>query len=144
MADDDRSRRGRDWLLDVPGIAELSVPDTSLVDDLAGQVDALVRGAQPDPERIESALSAVDVAGLRDREIDATVLSEGASVAPEEVDGVIEAGGEAVNVAVQTGEDAARVVLDGSGEAVEVVVDGGGEEAGEAVVEVLAAALEGL
>lgn len=144
MADDGRSDRWRDRLIDGPGIAEIALPDATLLEDLAGQVTALVQGATPNPEAIESALSAVDVAGLRDHDVDASVLSEGASVAPEEVDAVIEAGGDAVDVAVETGGDAARVVLDGGGDAVEVVVDGGGEEAAEAVVEVLAAALDGL
>jgi hypothetical protein len=149
-ANEDAERRWTDLPVDlpVPAVDRVDAPNVST---LRSEFEALVGDARPDPASIEDALSGVELPGAEDAAVEATVLPEspfgdaaGETGAADHVDGVVETGGDAVAVAAETSGDAARVVLDAGGDAVEVVVDGADGEAAEAVLEVAAAALDGL
>lgn len=146
MADsDDEARNSKDpWPVDVPGVPDVGSVEVPGLDDLGTEVESILGGPASDPDDIEAALSDVDVPALAGTEVTASVLPQMTPLSSEEADAVVEAGGEAVALSVEAGEETATVLLDAGDEAVEVVVEDGGEVAAEAVVEVLAAALDGV
>ncbi|WP_324759982.1 hypothetical protein [Haloarcula montana] len=73
---------------------------------------------------------------------DATVR-EGADLAADQVDTVVETGEQAAEVAVEGSGEAATVLVDTGGAVVEVAVDGG-EAAAEVTAKVVVAALDGV
>jgi len=140
--DDDPSR-----LLDVP-LPGVELPSIPAVSELQSGLEGLVDDAPLDPTAVEDAFADADLPSLADAEVEANAVPDGVVEAPSAVEdgtaGVVEAGSETVATAVETSGSTARVVLDNGTEAVEIVAENGGEEAAEALLEVAAAALDGL
>lgn len=141
---DRNSRRDRvkGAVLDVATLPDYTVADPEVYADLASGIGGLFDSARPNTEMIESALEGVSLPERGTLDTETTVLPDSVGVDSANADASIETGGETLAVAAETGGDAATVVVDSGSEAVEIAVENGGEVAAEAVVEVLAGALE--
>jgi hypothetical protein len=143
---DDRNTQRRDriagTLLDVATIPDYTVLDPETYTDLASGIGSLFDDTRPNTDRIEAALGDVTLPETGELDVDATVLPDSVGVDAADAETVLDAGGETLAVAAETGGDAATVVVDSGGEAIEIAVENGGDVAAEAVVEVLAGALE--
>ena len=93
-------------------------------------------------ERALDGLRSMVADDVGDLDVDA-VVRPGETIDDEQVDGVVETGEHAAEIAVEHGEDAATVLVDTGGEVIEIGIENGGEAA-EATAELLAAALDGL
>jgi len=143
MTERDDSDRKRDTAADlIPGELPFDVADATL-SALADELRTGIEGRMPDPDDIEAVLDDATLPEVGD--IDAsTAVRPGEAVSDEHADAVVEAGGEAVDVAVEGSGEAATVLVDTGGEVVEVAVENGGEAAAEATAELLVAALDGI
>ncbi|MFD1586745.1 hypothetical protein ACFR9U_07095 [Halorientalis brevis] len=136
-ADRDRTR----WLDAIPG-SGFELPGTGVLEDLGAELRRGIEGMTPSADGIEAILDGVSIPDVGDIDVDA-VVRPGETIDDEQVDGVVETGEHAVEIAVEHGEDAATVLVDTGGEVIEIGVENGGEAA-EATAELLAAALDGL
>ncbi len=144
MTDEDRDDdRERTVPLDFVDIGGFDLPGTGVLDDLGDELQAGIAGATPDAADIEETLSGVSLPGGPDLDVDTRVIPD-ASLDAEQVDRVVDAGGEAVEVAVEGTGEAGTVLVETGGEVVEIAVEGGGEAAAEATGEIVAAALDGI
>jgi len=139
------SRIPQDLLFDVATFAPEAAFDLSaaVVADLHDGLAGITEGKRPNPDDIESGLSAADVPALADHEVDVSIPAA-PPVDLGEAETMLDVGGEAVAIAAETSGEAATVVLEAGGEAVAVVIEEGGEAAAEATAEVLVAALDGV
>ena len=135
--DNDRTR----WLDAVPDPA-FEVPGAGVLGDLGSELRKGIEGLTPNADDIEAILDGVSIPDVGDIDADA-VVRPGEAIDDDQVDTVVDTGGQAVGIAVENSEDAATVLVDTGGEVIEVVVENGGEAA-EATAELLAAALDGL
>jgi hypothetical protein len=140
---DDGDPRTRDRLARfVPGELPFDVADATL-SKLAGELQAGIEGRMPDPDGIEVILDDATIPEVGD--IDASaVVRPGEAINDEHADAIVDAGGEAVDVAIQGSGEAATVLVDTGGEVVEVAIENGGEAAAEATAELVVAALDGI
>ncbi|WP_246985976.1 hypothetical protein [Halorientalis marina] len=140
---DDRDRRKRDVAADfVPGELPFDAADATL-SSLADELRPGIEGAIPDPDDIETVLDDATLPEVGD--IDASaVVRPGEAISDEHADAIVEAGGEAVDVAIEGSGEAATVLVDTGGDVVEVAVENGGEAAAEATAELVVAALDGV
>ncbi len=134
--DDDRTRHNkldiRFWGLD----------GATVLDDLGRDLWTWIDGTTPDPAAIEETLSELSLPDGTDLDIDTEVLPD-AGLNGEEIDQVVETGGEAVEVAVEGTGEAGKVFVDTGSEVIEVAVEGG-DAAAEVTGELIVAALEGV
>jgi hypothetical protein len=140
---DDSDRSTRDRIVEfVPGELPFDIADATL-SNLADELRVGIEGRMPDPDDIEAVLDDATLPGVG--EIDASAaVRPGEAVSDEHADAIVEAGGEAVDVAIEGSGEAATVLVDTGGEVVEVAVENGGEAAAEATAELVVAALDGV